>query len=53
MSDNYFREIGRIFHKEELVEKVIISEKEKIDPRLEESKKNYQERQLLLEQVVL
>lgn len=38
-SDNYLREIGRMFQKEELVEKVIASEKEKIAPRLEELRK--------------
>jgi len=38
-SDHYLREIGRMFKKEELVEKVIASEKEKIAPRLYELRK--------------
>jgi nitrogenase molybdenum-iron protein alpha chain len=35
-TDAYLREIGRMFRKEELVEKVIASEKEKIAPQLED-----------------
>jgi nitrogenase molybdenum-iron protein alpha chain len=38
-SDAYLREIGRMFHKEALVEKVIASEKEKIAPQLEDLRK--------------
>jgi len=38
-SDNYLREIGRMFDKEKEVEKVIKSENEKIAPKLEELRK--------------
>ncbi|MDR3294904.1 MAG: nitrogenase [Clostridiales Family XIII bacterium] len=38
-SDEYLREIGRMFHKEKDVEKVIASEKEKIAPQLEDLRK--------------
>ncbi|MDP4176842.1 MAG: nitrogenase component 1 [Bacillota bacterium] len=47
-TDNYLREIGHVFHKEEEVEKVITSEKEKIAPRLEELRKELSGKRALI-----